>query len=188
MGKWISDTHLDLILDEIVKSDREVVCSAQPNTFFNAVWPDLWVQETIYSEGDVIHPPSINGYVYECTTPGTSGAIEPGWTTLQDSTFNDGSVTWKAHENYSLASHELSPGDVVKSNGDIDGRKVTVAQKIGVVTHAAGTVSHTALLEVGTKTLHFVTEAQTTLSGDNDVIAGRTTIFFEFNITIREPV
>jgi len=188
MSKWISDAHLDLILDEIMKSDREVVCSAQPLTFFNAVWPDLWIQETAYAEGDLVHPPTTNGFIYECTTPGASGSVEPGWTTLQDSTFSDGSVTWKCHENFSLASHTLVPGDIVKSDGDVDGRKITIAQKMGIVTHGDGTVSHTALIEIASKTLHFVTESETTLSGDNDVVAGRTTIFFEFDIDIREPV
>jgi hypothetical protein len=187
MAKWISDAHIDLILDAIKSSDEEVVLSATPSTYFNAIWPELWMQETAYEVGDTVRPPSGNGFIYECILTGSSGLLEPGWGVIQDQTFVDGSITWLSHENYSIANHPLSSGDIVKADGDIDGRKITIAQKIGVVTHTSGTVTDTALIEHATKTLHLVTNAETTLSGDNDVIAGRTTIFFEFSAVIRDP-
>lgn len=187
MAKWISDAHLDLILEEIAGSDREVMCSAQPLTFFNAVWPDLWVQDTVYVVGDLVHPPTENGYIYECIVGGTSGSTEPGWETVQDNTFIDNEVTWKTHENFSLASTEITNGSITISDGDIDGRKATIPQITGVITHYAGTVSHAALLDTTTKTLNYVTEAATTIAGDNNVEKGRTTIFFTFDITIRDP-
>lgn len=187
MAKWTPDAYLDLILDKIALSDGEAICNAQPTTFFNAVWPDLWIPDTVYSVGDLVHPPTGNGFIYECTIAGTSGLTEPGWTTIQDATFSDNTVTWKAHENYTLANETLDPADKVIANGDTDGRKITIAEKSSVVTHRAGTVSHTALIEDATRTLHFVTEAQTTLGGDNNVESGRTTIFFTFDIVIRDP-
>lgn len=187
MSKWISDSHIDLILNEIKESNREVMCSNLPATFFNAVWPDLWIQDTAYVIGDLVHPPSFLGYIYECTADGTSGSTEPGWGNVQDQTFFDGTVSWKTHANYSLASQVLDPADIVLGDGDIDGRKITIAQKIGVVTHAAGTVTNAALIDTVEKVLHYVTDAETTIAGDNDVESGRTTIFFEFDIVIRDP-
>lgn len=187
MAKWVPDSYLELILNEIKKSDEEAICNAQPTTYFNAVWPDLWLQSTSYNVGDLVHPPTQNGFIYECVVAGDSGATEPGWGTTQDQTFVDGTVTWKTHENYALANETLTPGDFTISDGDIDGRKLTVAEKMGAVTHTAGTVTHTALIEHATKTLHFVTTAQTTLGGNNDVEAGRSTIFFEFDIIVRDP-
>lgn len=187
MAKWVPDNYLDLILNEVKKSDEESICNAQPTTYFNAVWPDLWIQETSYIIGDLIHPPTQNDFIYECVIAGDSGAVEPGWGTVQDQEFTDGTVTWKTHENYSLANEALLLGDYTIADGDIDGRKMTVAQKMGVVTHTGGTVTHTALIEHATKILHFVTTAQTTLGGDNDVEAGRSTIFFAFDITVRDP-
>jgi hypothetical protein len=187
MPKWIPDSYLELILDEIKKSDEEAICNAQPSTFFNAVWPDLWLATTAYVVGDVIHPPTVNGFVYECVTAGTSDATEPGWGTTQDAVFADGTVSWKTHENYSLANTPLVPADFTVADGDVDGRKLIVAQKMGAVTHDSGDVTHTALIELATKTLHFVTTAQTTLGGSNYVDSGRSTIFFEFDITIRDP-
>lgn len=185
MTKWIPDSHMDLILDEILKSDVEVVLSAQPTTFYNAIWPDLWIQSTAYVVGDLVHPPTTNNFIYECTVGGTSGATEPGWATVQDSTFTDNGVTWKAHENYSLASYELGAGAITKEDGDISGRTITVPQVIGVVTHESGTVTHAALIEKDAQVLHLVTEAVTTIPENNDVVSGRTTIFFEFKANIK---
>jgi len=187
VAKWLSDAHLDLILDSIALSDEQAICNAQPTTFFNAVWPDLWTASTAYIIGDLVHPPSDNAFIYECIVAGDSGGTEPGWGTTQDQEFTDGGVTWKSHENYSLVNETMVSGDYSKDDGDTDGRKLIVAQKMGVVTHTAGTVSHTALLEHATKTLHFVTTAQTTLGGDNDVESGRTTIFFTFDVVVRDP-
>ncbi len=187
MAKWIPDSYLDTLLGNIVASDQECVCSQQPLTFYNAVWPDLWVQETVYAQGDLCYPPTQNNFIYECITAGTSGVSEPGWTTTQDSTFTDGTVTWKAHENYSLANTAVSESNFTISDGAVDGRKLTVTQIMGVVTHAAGTVTHTAFVNTETKELTLVTTAETTLDGGNDVDAGKSTIFFGFSITIRDP-
>jgi hypothetical protein len=187
MAKWVPDSYLELILDKIASSDEEAICSAQPATFFNAHWPDMWVALTTYAVGDCVYPPTQNGFIYECIVAGDAGAVEPGWLTEQDAEFTDGTVTWKTHENYALANEDMAPSDFTKADGDIDGRKLMVAQKMGVVTHTAGTVTHAALLTKGTAELHFVTEASTTLAEDNDVEAGRSTIFFEFDVTMRDP-
>jgi len=187
VAKWVPDAYLELILDEILKSDEQAICNAQPTTFFNAVWPDLWLSNSTYVVGDVVHPPTVNGFVYECVVGGTAGATEPGWGTAQDQVFADNTVTWKTHENYTLANSPMVPADYTIADGDVDGRKLIVAQKMGVVTHDEGDVTHTALLELATKTLHFVSTAQTTLGGDNHVDAGRSTIFFEYDVTVRDP-
>ena len=187
MPKWLPDSYLELILNMISDSDEEVICNAQPTTYFNAIWPDLWLQSTSYVVGDCVYPPTQNGFIYECVVAGDSGAVEPGWATTQDQQFSDNTVTWKTHENYALANAPLVPGDYTLGDGDTDGRKLTIAQKVEITIHTAGTVSHTALIEHATKTLHYVTLAQTTIGGDNDVEAGRATIFFELPITVRDP-
>lgn len=35
-----------------------------------------------------------NGYYFRCITPGTSGALEPTWTSVPGTTVNDGTVLW----------------------------------------------------------------------------------------------
>jgi len=187
MSRWIPDGYLDFPLLAIQESDEEAICSQQPLTYFNACWPALWIQSTSYIVGDLVHPPTQNGFIYECTVAGDAGAVEPGWGSTQDQEFTDNGVTWKTHENYSLANEALLPSDLVITDGDVNGRKLTVGQKMGPVTHTSGTVTHTALIQNTTNTLHFVSESQTTIGGDNDVISGRSTLFFEFTISISDP-
>jgi hypothetical protein len=189
MSKWLNATTTDLRLTEIAKSDGESICNAQPATYFQACHPVMWIQSTAYVIGDLRRPPTINGYIYECTAGGTSGTVEPGWGVVQDGTFTDGTVTWKTHVNYSLAYSPLDPSDkVIGASSDPVGRKLSIGQKVGVVTHRAGAVSHTALIENGVKKLHAVTTAETTLAVNDDVEAGRTTIFFAFDLIEKIPV
>lgn len=188
MTKWIPDEYLDLALSEIAKSDGESICNAAPTTYYNAVKGTLWTAGMTIATGDVIRPPTPNGFVYEAVQPGVTDVVEPGWGTVQDQEFDDGTTRWKTHENYSLAYTDLEPTDLTISDGVEDGRRLTVAEKSPVTTHVSGTVSHTALVHHETKKLKLVTGAETTLSGGNDVESGRTTIFFSFSITFRDPV
>ena len=187
MSKWISDAYLDFILDEIVKSDGESICFQQPTTYFNAIHPDLWEMSKEYVVGDTITPPTIAGFIYECVSDGTSGGTEPGWGVTQDVEFDDGTTRWKTHENYTLAYTDIPGGDLTIEDGDLDGRKVVIPQYMGVITHDSGTVTHCAFVEHATKTLHMVTTADTTIPEDDDVVSGRTTIFFGMTVNIRDP-
>lgn len=61
----------------------------------NWIWPRDWVASTAYSLGDIR---SGDGYVYICTTAGTSGTTRPS---ASSGTVNDGSVVWTVyHEPY----------------------------------------------------------------------------------------
>lgn len=189
MSKYIPDEIIDEGLNIIADADGESICSVQPTTYFQACRPDMWIQNTEYALGSVVAPPTDNGFVYEATVGGTAGATEPGWTTTQDSTFSDGTVTWKAHNNYSLAYTALSPSDKVLSQStDPAGRKLTIAQKIGVVTHRSGTVTHAAIFNHALKKIRAVSIASTTLLVDDNVESGRTTIIFSFSVIGKYPV
>jgi hypothetical protein len=192
MSRWIPQEYQDYVLDRIAESDEQCVCSAQPVTYWNACRGVLWTADTAFALGDVVYPPTPNGKVYECITAGTTGSSEPAWGTTQDDEFTDGTAEWRTHDNYALANASLSSGDFVKANATegsdgADGRKLTVAQKIGVVTHTTGTVSHTAFILSTDHSIRAVTTASTTLSGDNDVESGRTTIFFEMKFVVPDP-
>lgn len=187
MAKFVPDLDLGLVLDEIEKSDEEVVLSQQPTTYFNCVRPNVWVGSSFVSIGDLRRPPTNNGFIYECLVGGTTGGIEPGWSTVQDGEFSDNDITWKAHENYALANSPLTPGDKVRADGDVDGLKLTIAEIPGVATHTTGTVTNTALIEHATRKLRLVTDTSTTVVGNNDIESGRTTIFHEFSINARDP-
>ncbi|KKM73893.1 hypothetical protein LCGC14_1405840, partial [marine sediment metagenome] len=54
----------------------------------------VWVQNTAYSVGDLAKPTSSNGFVFKCTTAGTSGGSEPTWDTDIQDTTADNTVVW----------------------------------------------------------------------------------------------
>jgi uncharacterized phage protein gp47/JayE len=54
------------------------------------VWASL--TESVY--GSIVQPTSTNGYWYQVTTAGTTGATEPTWPTSIGSEITDGDVTW----------------------------------------------------------------------------------------------
>lgn len=189
MSRWIPQEYQDYILNKIAECREQAMCNRQPTTYYNAVRPALWTISTIYGVGDIVRPPTPNGKVYQCTVAGTSGASEPGWGTIQDQTFVDGAtLTWKTHDNYALVNRTLLAGDFVISD-DIGtgGRKLTLAEKMGVITHTAGIVTHCALICDTDKSLRYVTVAQTTIGG-NELESGRTTIFYALNIIVADPV
>jgi len=186
--RWMPTDLQDLVLDDFAACDGQVMCTDQPTTYFHAVHPPLWLIDTTYVAGDIVHPPTNNQKVYECTVGGTSGSVEPGWGTVEGETFIDNTVTWKVHNNYSLAYRALTAPEKTKSDdATTGGRKLTIAEKMGVVSHAAGVVSHVALINSTTKQLRYVSTAQTTL-GDNQIESGRTTIFYALVIIVADPI
>lgn len=187
MARWIPVEYQDYPLDRIAESDEQAMCTARPLTYFNAVRPPLWVTAKTYATGDLVHPPTSNSKIYECTVGGVSGSVEPGWGTTQDQTFTDGGVTWKTHDNFALVNAPRVPGDFVKSTSiSPAGRKLALAEKMGVVTHTAGVASHAALIRSVDRTVRYVTTAQTTIGG-NELESGRTTIFYELVIIVTDP-
>lgn len=54
---------------------------------------------------------------------------------------------------YALADVAMASGDFTKADGDVSGRKLTVAQKTGVTVDTSGMATHRALVD-GTRLLH----------------------------------
>ena len=185
---WVSENLIDMQLLVIQQSDEVAVCSAQPSTYFQAVRGALWAVGETYVAGDTIHPPTANGMVYECLVGGDAGAAEPAWSQVQDAEFTDGTVTWKSHENVSLANAFFEDGEItITDTEDPDpvGRKLMTTSKIGVVCHAGGIVSHTALLRKSNATVCLVVPSETTVVGDNNVIEGKAIIINAIKVISR---
>lgn len=187
MPRFTPDEILDLMLNEFMLANEEVVCSLQPTTFFHACWPALWVASTPYLVGALVRPPTGNGFIYECTIAGTSAAVEPAWGVAQDATFVSGTATFKTHANYSLVNQALIPADMSKGNGAVDGRTLTIVQKMGALVHTSGTVGHTALIDTVNNKLKYVTVSVTSTAPANDIVSGRTTLLHELKINVRDP-
>lgn len=181
MTQYIPSEYFDYILEEISKADGISLCTNQPLTYYNAEWPNLWTASVPYVIGDTVRPPTVNGFIYECTTSGTSGSFEPVFGLTQDALFSDGSVVWKTHINYSIANSIINSGEIVITN-ETYGKKLTTPQKSSV-THASGTVLHTALISTAERKLKLVTNCLFPEPPDNQLVSGRTIVFapFSFN-------
>jgi len=65
-----------------------------------------WTALTLYALGDTIVPLAApNGYEYECTVAGTSGAAEPTWPLVPGGTVVDATATWTCRSASSLPGH-----------------------------------------------------------------------------------
>lgn len=180
MAKFANDLVMDAALDRVATSNKQAVCSAQPTTFYEAVDPNAWVASTPYSLGAAARPTTRNGFVYEVTTAGTSGASEPAWPTTAGSTVVDGTVTWTCRTNYNLAQVAMAGGDFTKANGDTSGRKVTMGQKSSIAIHTTGTATHIVLM--GTSTLEYGTTCTS-----QSLTAGGTVTVPAWDVEIADP-
>lgn len=88
----------------------------------------------------------------------------------------------EANTTYKLADVTLSPADFSLANGDVSGRKVSVAAKSAVSVAAAGTANHVALLDVANAKLLYVTTCPA-----QGLSAGGTVSFSAWDIEIANP-
>jgi hypothetical protein len=65
----------------------------------------IWATAHSYVAGAQIRPTIQNNYVYECTTPGTSGESEPVWGTTPGGTTSDGTVVWTCYHDRTIAAN-----------------------------------------------------------------------------------
>lgn len=64
----------------------------------------VWTATTSYTLGNLIQPVSANGWVYKCTTAGTSSGSAPTFPTSLNSTVMDGTVVWTTYMPYHPAT------------------------------------------------------------------------------------
>jgi fibronectin-binding autotransporter adhesin len=64
------------------------------NVFLNSKPAPTWVASTAYALTNIVSTIAGNGFYYECTTAGTTGASEPSWPIIIGNTVTDGTVVW----------------------------------------------------------------------------------------------
>ena len=64
----------------------------------------------------LVQPTTNNGYIYQCTTAGTSGGSEPTWPTTIGNTVADGTVTWTCRQQVYYDSDNLAYEQYVLGN------------------------------------------------------------------------
>ena len=167
MTFYTNDYVLDAALDKIAEADQAVICSGVPADFYGAVRPDIWAASQAYIVGDVVRPTVEGDFVYKATTitgGGLSGAVEPTWPAAAGQTVVDNEVTWEAVATNGHAASALSAPDYTKADGDIDGRKVTVAEKTGLAIYRTAPdiakADHIAFVDRVNRRLLWVTEIE----------------------------
>ena len=63
-----------------------------------------WPTSTAVTLGQLIQPTSPNGWVYKCTTAGTTSGTQPTWPTSLNSTVIDGTAVWTNYMPYHPAT------------------------------------------------------------------------------------
>jgi hypothetical protein len=76
-----------------------------------------WDTATAYALGDLVEPTTPNGFVYQCTTAGTShAATEPTWPVVGiGTTVSDGTAVWT----FKGARHEITEIVLALDSGDL---------------------------------------------------------------------
>lgn len=71
---------------------KDYKCLAETDFAING--NEFWAASKDYTTVDWVRPVSPNGYIYECTTAGRSGASAPTWPTTPSNTVSDGTAVW----------------------------------------------------------------------------------------------
>jgi hypothetical protein len=106
-------------------SSRALLASSNPGVDNIILTPidtsALWTASTAYVIGNIVRPTSANGFVYKCTTAGTTSAAQPTWPiTGIGTTVVDGSVIWALyapHHPYTEIKLALSSGGLPGATG-----------------------------------------------------------------------
>lgn len=107
--------------------DSSGVQWTESDTFTDDSVP-AWGASRAYALGDIVRPTSPNGWWYECTVAGTSGASEPTWSTTEGGTLTDGTATWTARKavvwQYDALSAQATETLAVQYGGNAEGAPV----------------------------------------------------------------
>jgi hypothetical protein len=83
-----------------------------PVTKWNTYFTASWIANHAYTTAQLVFPTVSNGFVYECTTGGTSSpTTEPTWPLTIGATVTDGSVVWTCYSTIAVLVAELQTLD-----------------------------------------------------------------------------
>jgi hypothetical protein len=93
------------------------------NVFLNSKPAPTWAASTAYALTNIVSTITGNGFYYECTTGGTTGASEPSWPIIVGNTVTDGTVVWICRRATVSISVSVAMADFVCTGfiGIIDG-------------------------------------------------------------------
>lgn len=88
-------------------------------TYFGSTTTTTWAPSTTYVNGAIVRPSTVNGHIYLCIIPGTSGLSAPIFPATSGGTVIDGTITWKE---VGTGFTSFSAANVTWSNSTITAR------------------------------------------------------------------
>lgn len=139
----LSDNPQDFVLYlGSVLEERQLQAASSPGVASITLTPTYilpqWTANTVYIVGDKIEPITPNGYVYRCTTAGTSHATtEPTFPTVTiGTTVTDGTAVWELY----AARHPITEIKLALTSGGLS--SATGGAALDVATTLAGGVDN----------------------------------------------
>ena len=86
------DANVAVLADSFF--ERERLYSLTPSAYAYQKGCLIWAPGEAQIIGDLLVPSTLNGYLYRCTTAGTTGATEPTWPVAVGATVSDGTAVW----------------------------------------------------------------------------------------------
>jgi hypothetical protein len=108
--RWVSDLTNELPSGGGYTVGGVNLANATSATYSAYSWPIAWQPNYAYNQSELVRPTVANGLVYRLVVPGTSGAVEPTWTSQVGLCLTDGTAQWVATGAYIL---ELAADDLV---------------------------------------------------------------------------
>lgn len=119
------------------------ITSAAVGDFSANTYTTTRAATTAYTVGQIVRPATGNGYLYQCSTAGTTGSTIPTYPSGVGQTVTDGTVTWTC----------VGRGIMVLSGGNAQWTSATITARYGVLydaqTGAAATNPLIALIDFG---------------------------------------
>lgn len=120
-----------------------VLGSAAVGDFSGNTYTTSRANTTAYVVGQIVRPATGNGYLYQCSTAGTSGSSIPTYPTVVGQTVTDGTVTWTC----------VGRGIMVMSGANVQWTTATITARYGVLYDASPSTDATrpliALIDFG---------------------------------------
>lgn len=102
-----------------------------------------WQPDTVYAINQRIYPQGgTTGYMYVCTTPGTSSTLIPTFPTTVGETYNDGSVVWTCEIDYTYPANRKGKDFYIFACEDLTSAEVL---KIIISANSTVPIGYTAL-------------------------------------------
>jgi hypothetical protein len=97
LGTWVhySDLTNEVASGSGYTTGGATLASCSATVVVANSWTVQWAASTAETVGQLVRPPTGNGYVYRCVVAGTTAGTAPTWPTVVGAVVTDSGVTWQ---------------------------------------------------------------------------------------------